>query len=308
MKKIILLIDPNKAIQTMTGLALGKVGYDIHALSEIDNAEDTINKIRPNIIICSRTIEGLDPLQLCIFSKEKLKSKLLGFILLVPSDTSEAEFRLAKSAGVDYVLTKPFKSSQLKELVENLSETDSKKEYGQFKPVVLVSKNILSEKILERFLKYYSVPVIKINSGYDAITALGGNVASATVIFTEKEEKLEWYNPLVMGKLVTIQQENNQASSISSDINLHRPLSNESLEELLQNIFPGFEFSNKSNKLTELTEPQKISLAKKVSLKTYETLINSSEFQKRQWKKSSVEVQKNIFNILNSIEGDTEGH
>ncbi|ASZ12115.1 response regulator [Chitinophaga pendula] len=113
--KSIVLVEDDESIRDIYLLSFKAGTYDIMAFENgnvIMNSEIEV----PDLFILDKQIAGTDGLELCRFIKKSERYK--GVPVIMSSANPDIEI-LAKNAGADGVLTKPF---SLKELRETISD------------------------------------------------------------------------------------------------------------------------------------------------------------------------------------------
>ena len=107
MKKLI-FVDDDPAIQDIVRI----VFKDIYELTIFSDGESLMsnNFEKPDVFLLDKHISGLDGLDICRFLKSQTETGLIPVIIISASPDIA---RLAKLAGADDVIEKPFKLSEL---------------------------------------------------------------------------------------------------------------------------------------------------------------------------------------------------
>lgn len=120
MKRIILAED-DCSIQDTVRLILESAGYHVDIFSDGDliiRNEFTV----PDVFILDRQLPGIDGLDVCRFLKQNESTKDVPVIML---SANPMIVKLAKLAGADYAIEKPFRMKDLKGAVERLINLES---------------------------------------------------------------------------------------------------------------------------------------------------------------------------------------
>lgn len=112
MKKIILIDDDNE-MQEIVRLAFKKTGYDILAFSNGFSFFKN-NYALPDVFILDKQLPGLDGLEICRKLKQGEKTKDIPVIMLSANPDIKS---LAKEAGANEAVEKPFMMSALRQIV-----------------------------------------------------------------------------------------------------------------------------------------------------------------------------------------------
>jgi DNA-binding response OmpR family regulator len=112
MKKIT-LVEDDPGIQDVIRLILNRDGYEVIVYSNGHNLLNNDFEI-PDLILLDRQLSGLDGLDICRFLKQQANTKDIPVILLSANPQIGV---LAKNAGADDFLEKPFNIQDLKNIV-----------------------------------------------------------------------------------------------------------------------------------------------------------------------------------------------
>jgi len=114
MKKKILITDDDEGVQDIFKLIFERAGYDVtiygEALSILQNKYTC-----PDLFLLDRQLSGQDGLQICRFLKNQKTTKNIPVIIVSASPGIE---QLAKEAGADDFIEKPFQINELLTVVE----------------------------------------------------------------------------------------------------------------------------------------------------------------------------------------------
>jgi DNA-binding response OmpR family regulator len=112
MKRIIIAED-DPGIQDIVSLILGRAGYEVIIYH---NGEPLLkNEFEiPDLFILDKQLSSVDGLDVCRFLKKQDSTKDIPVIMLSASPTID---KLAKIAGADDALEKPFRMHDLREMI-----------------------------------------------------------------------------------------------------------------------------------------------------------------------------------------------
>jgi CheY-like chemotaxis protein len=109
-----LVVDDSRAIQSIICRAINAGGYgrdSVHAVSSGMEALEAVEKITPDLIITDWHMPGISGLELLQTLRQTGHSHIkIGF---VTTEMSEARMAEARNNGVEFILHKPFKDSDL---------------------------------------------------------------------------------------------------------------------------------------------------------------------------------------------------
>lgn len=119
-KKRIIVTDDDPGVQDAFRIVLERAGYAVELLPNGDQLlEDQFE--RPDLIILDRQLSGVDGLDVCRYLKNHESHKKIPVLMLSASPHVD---RMARAAGADDFLEKPFKMRQLLDAVaRQLKET-----------------------------------------------------------------------------------------------------------------------------------------------------------------------------------------
>ena len=119
MKKII-FADDDPGIQDVVNLIF-EGEYEVTIFS---NGESLLNNNFevPDLFLLDKQLSGIDGLDICRFLKAQESTRHIPVIIISASPNID---KLAKSAGADNVLEKPFNMKDLREIVASYTGTES---------------------------------------------------------------------------------------------------------------------------------------------------------------------------------------
>jgi two-component system, OmpR family, phosphate regulon response regulator PhoB len=113
----ILVVHDDEPLRVVLEQSLRKEGYTVDGLSRVDEAETSINRSAPDVLVINWVMPGISGIDLCRRMRSRPYTLKLPIVLLtdVPAD------RIAGlSAGADDCLLKPFSTMELVIRVKNL--------------------------------------------------------------------------------------------------------------------------------------------------------------------------------------------
>jgi DNA-binding response OmpR family regulator len=114
MKKKILVTDDDPGVQDIFKIIFEKAGYDV-VVNDNGNAILENNFENPNIFLLDKQLSGIDGLDICKHLKSKEETKNIPVIMV---SATPGLAPLAKNAGADDYLEKPFHLKDLLAMVE----------------------------------------------------------------------------------------------------------------------------------------------------------------------------------------------
>lgn len=113
-RKKILVADDDTAILQVIKLILEESGYAVYAVSDGSKVVDQVNKTKPDVILLDIWMSGYDGRDLSQTLKAKKETKNIPIIVVSAHNETE---RMAKEAGADGFISKPFDMDYLLETV-----------------------------------------------------------------------------------------------------------------------------------------------------------------------------------------------
>lgn len=110
MEGVILLLEDEESVNRGVSFTLERAGYRVYACGSISEAEQVLERDRPQMLICDLTLpdgNGLD------FIKKIRKAQNDIYILCLTALDSETDYVMGYGAGADDYVAKPFSLSVL---------------------------------------------------------------------------------------------------------------------------------------------------------------------------------------------------
>ena len=114
MKKRILITDDDEGVQDIFRLIFERAGYDVQILGEGLSILENKYK-RPDLFVLDRQLSGQDGLKVCRFLKSQNTTKDIPVIIV---SATPGIGKMAKEAGADDFIEKPFQIKDLLGVVE----------------------------------------------------------------------------------------------------------------------------------------------------------------------------------------------
>ena len=112
-KKRIILTDDDPGVQDAFRICLERAGYEVEVFTNgTPLLEGTYQQ--PDLFLLDKQLSGVDGLDICRYLKNQRQTAHIPVIMLSASPQID---RLAKAAGADDFLEKPFRIKQLLEVV-----------------------------------------------------------------------------------------------------------------------------------------------------------------------------------------------
>lgn len=112
-KKKILVADDDPSILEVISLILGDAGYDVETTVGADT-ERRIREYKPDVILLDIWMSGMDGRTICSDLKSNKQTKRIPVIMISANKDTE---RIARDAGADGFLAKPFEMKDLLHIV-----------------------------------------------------------------------------------------------------------------------------------------------------------------------------------------------
>lgn len=113
----ILLVDDDELVRRVVKVVLEAEGYEVREAGDGEDAMAHARSYRPNGIVLDLVIPGMDGYQLCRTLKEEQPGACILVLTSVPIADSED---VAREAGADDVMAKPFSALELLRRVSEL--------------------------------------------------------------------------------------------------------------------------------------------------------------------------------------------
>lgn len=114
----ILIVDDSKAMRMIVTRTLKLAGYDGHDTIEASNGVEALEKIEaesPDVVLSDWNMPEMKGIELLEKVRESGNNVTFGFIT---SESSAETKTLAKDAGAQFVLTKPFTAENMQAVLE----------------------------------------------------------------------------------------------------------------------------------------------------------------------------------------------
>ncbi|MCW8811005.1 MAG: response regulator [Ignavibacteriaceae bacterium] len=114
----ILILDDEEIVVTRLKAALEKEGYVVETFIDSRDAKKRIDENKFDIVVTDLKMANIDGMQLFQFVKEKYPATE---VILISGFATLKVVKDALQAGVRDVIAKPFKISQIKELINKIA-------------------------------------------------------------------------------------------------------------------------------------------------------------------------------------------
>ena len=119
----ILILDDEEIVVVRLKPALEKEGYIVETFTDSRKAKERLEQQKFDIVVTDLKMANIDGMQLFRFIKEKWPSTE---VIIISGFATLEVAREALQAGVRDVIAKPFKISQIKELINKIAATIKK--------------------------------------------------------------------------------------------------------------------------------------------------------------------------------------
>ena len=113
--KKVMIIDDNEDIITMIKTILVMKGYKVFIKMNLDNVENSINEISPDLIIMDMLLSGIDGREICRSLKNDNRLASIPVLMISAHPNAKEE---CLNAGADMFLGKPFNLKDFFQAVE----------------------------------------------------------------------------------------------------------------------------------------------------------------------------------------------
>jgi DNA-binding response OmpR family regulator len=112
--KVVFVVDDEQMIATTLTIILNKAGFDAHAFFNGQEAVDSLDKLRPDLLIADVMMAGMNGIQAAIITRTKLPQCK---VLLFSGQPATMELlEMARAQGHDFeILAKPVHPADLLE-------------------------------------------------------------------------------------------------------------------------------------------------------------------------------------------------
>jgi CheY-like chemotaxis protein len=286
LKQVIFVIDSNAAVQALANLALAPIGLEIKQFNTGDKVAEKIQSLHPKIVICSNEMLGLEPLALC--RKLKQEDASLGFILLVSNEMFDAVSPQAKLAGADDIISKPFRSEDLRHAVQKLLTNQMRLPLAHTPmsaEIAVVIKDDLLRKMLSLYLGKQQLEFKLFTSETELEEDLKNNSYQGIII--EEQEGLKISKDL---------NKENQSKSVI----IPRPLSEKILDSKLLSFFEKKPLLIVNQK--PLHRRERTALSALIASSVFDELLQSPYLTERNWDELINCISKKILSLCNEYD------
>lgn len=112
-KQIILVVDDEHDILTMTDMILGQEGYEVVTAENADQAIQQVRNKRPDLILLDLKLPGIGGMEVCRILKEDEKTSQIPIIMLTGKYIKPEERAEGLDMGADDYIIKPFSVKEL---------------------------------------------------------------------------------------------------------------------------------------------------------------------------------------------------
>ncbi len=116
MSKRIIIYDDDKDILTVTSVILQMKGYEVMCREDCLSLEGDLNSFKPEVILMDNRLPGMGGVKAVQYIKKHDHFKHIPVILFSANSNVED---IAREAGADRVLRKPFEILELQQMIAN---------------------------------------------------------------------------------------------------------------------------------------------------------------------------------------------
>lgn len=279
--KTVLVIDANSAVRAIASLALTPLGVSVHCLENTSGAVQLAIELQPAIVVCAYELAEIDPIAFCRSLREVLPSSAK--ILMLTSHDGYEHIRRSEAAQlVDIFLAKPFKSVQLRTVIEKMLAADVLAEGDDGRIIVFLPQPLLCAALkLTLNAEGYNCDIAENKEAL--FSSLSRGVFKACFIDRFCVDLVRPFHPHHTGALIIAlppaiaAYPNGPAGSLC----ISYPLTIDKVSGALRQIFPERPGLSGDG---ELTLEEHSSLAAHIGAAVFERLVTGEALRKGNWK------------------------
>lgn len=296
MKTNVLVIDSNSAVQAIIAAALTPGGIQVHSLTNGASALEHIRKLSPKIVFVSKSLSDSDALALSRALKSDSALKDICVVIMTSSGAEQDYVKEAKKHGVSSVLPKPFKSKEVKKLVEELlsaqkevssSPATTQKQGSPSPEGTFVFISLSETYLMEMFTRFFQ------RFGLSVLTTIeDAKKAKQThfsVVDTASLSALKENSDADLGELFVVSTNEDAEQNTEGSTLLYRPLSETSLRANFSSYLPPEPLELPRDE-AELTAGELSLLSAKISSQVFQRLLLSEPLKQRKWREVAASV------------------
>lgn len=119
----ILVVDDNEEILSTISIILSRKSYHVHARGKMENFEQAVEELMPDLIILDKNLGWADGCDLCRLVKANKKLAAIPVIMFSAYYKKRTE---CMDAGADEFIEKPFEMNVLLQTIQTLAEKGSR--------------------------------------------------------------------------------------------------------------------------------------------------------------------------------------
>ncbi len=303
MSSIILLIDPNPAVQAIASLALSSLDVQVQTLASRKSAFKKIVQLKPDLVFYAHDDEHPEE-SLKLFAQIKGHSEVLDtpFVLMVRAETLKKIAPVVIKKGITELLKKPFKSEQLRNTVERILglSTESSSDGSE---VLLVIDDPLIQSIFSKLLNKYGLSLSVCETLYEAQSILEQRNFVATIFNSSVIGNGQEFSKLgssQMGRVLVVCDKDASVDASYGDISIRpieRPLSFNSLKSSIDFLLVKSNYEEPDVGLGSLGPEEQSILAARVGASVFELLLNQHSFRERNWEAAGKLVRDELLRV-----------
>ncbi len=298
MKTSVLVIDSNAAVQAIIAAALSPSGFEVHCLANGASALEQIRTRSPHAVFVSKSLSDSDAVALCRAIKNDPATAKTIVIVMASGSGSDDYAEQVRKAGADALLSKPFKSNEVKDLLDEVAQKQKPKREEVKKTEASTSSTnsedacVLVElgdlMLSAMFIRFFT------RFGIEAVTTLGdvpkGKQILLSVLDKSAIERHGIDKPGVYGELYQVPPSGAlEEEEWPHGTRLKRPLSEQYLRDCFASILPQKCPESKVDQ-AELEQNEQSLLSARISAHIFERLLLSEPLRQRKWREVAASV------------------
>ena len=116
-KKKILIVEDEESLLKLESILLTSKGYDVKGVADGRAALDTIETMKPDLVLLDIMLPEIDGFEVCRRIKANEETRHIPVIMLTAKKSREDMAR-GEQVGADWYITKPFKSAMVIETIQ----------------------------------------------------------------------------------------------------------------------------------------------------------------------------------------------
>lgn len=118
-KNRILIVEDEESLLKLESILLSSKGYNVTGVMDGKSALEEVRINRPDLVILDIMLPEMDGFEVCRQIKENPETRHIPVVMLTAKKNSQ-DFARGRQVGCDEYITKPFKSSKVLDVIQEL--------------------------------------------------------------------------------------------------------------------------------------------------------------------------------------------